>query len=194
MEEYQKEMKRLTERILELMLGSQGLTFEDVNWLKPKTGCDKAQEILHLNSYPVCPKPERAMGMGPHTDSSLVTLLYPGSCTPLTPGLQVHEDGIGWVAVQPVPGAIMVNIGDLMQILTNGRFKSVRHRVVVSKTRHRFSVGYFYGPPSDVKISPLLIDDDHPPLYGPITWKEYLHLKSMHFDDALQVIKNGNAR
>ncbi|XP_061345301.1 gibberellin 3-beta-dioxygenase 3-like [Gastrolobium bilobum] len=189
MEEYQKEMKKSTERLVELMLGSLGLTSKDIEWLKPKTGCNKAQSLLHLNSYPACPEPDRAMGLGPHTDSSVVTVVYQSTCN----GLQVHGDGIGWMAVQPIPGALVVNVGDLMHILSNGQFKSPLHRAVVNKTRHRISVAYFYGPPKDVKISPLT-DHDHPPLYSPVTWKEYLGAKSMHFNNALELIKNNKNR
>ncbi|GMY35954.1 gibberellin 3-beta-dioxygenase 3-like [Fagus crenata] len=184
----QKEMKDLTERILGLTLVSLGLTREDVKWFKPKDRSKQAQALLHLNSYPICPDPSRAMGLGPHTDSSLLTLLYQSSTT----GLQVLRDNVGWVPVHPISGALVVNIGDLMHILSNGQFKSAMHQAVVSKTHHRISAAYFYGPPREVKISPLmkLIDRKHPPLYRPVTWKEYLDAKAMHFNKTLDLLRN----
>ncbi|PON49110.1 Oxoglutarate/iron-dependent dioxygenase, partial [Trema orientale] len=149
METYQKVMKGLAEEMVGLMLGSLGLTYKDTKWVKPKKGCGHAQGLLQLNSYPVCPDPTRAMGLAPHTDSSLLTLLYQSNSTS---GLQVHREGIGWVPVHPVNGALVVNVGDLMHILSNGRFESALHRAVVNETHHRVSVAYFYGPPKDVKI------------------------------------------
>ncbi|TKY54923.1 Gibberellin 3-beta-dioxygenase 1 [Spatholobus suberectus] len=184
MEECQKEMKESTERVMVLMLESLGLTPDDVKWFKSKTGCNKAQALFALNSYPACPEPNQAMGLGPHTDTSLLTVLYQSSCT----GLQVLGDGIGWIPVQPIPGALVVNVGDLLHILSNGRFKNILHRAVVNKTRHRISVAYIYGPPTDVKISPLT-DHDHPPLYSPVTWKEHVYAKSIHYNNALEFIK-----
>ncbi|XP_028950702.2 gibberellin 3-beta-dioxygenase 3-like [Malus domestica] len=182
MEEYQKEMKGLALKLIGLMLGSLGLNYEDVKWLKPKNS-SRPQTVLQLNSYPVCPDPTRAMGLAPHTDSSLLTLLNQSSIS----GLQVLVDGIRWVPAHPIPGALVVNVGDLMHILSNGQFKSAAHRAVVNEVHHRISMAYFYGPPMDVKISPL-IDHNHP-LYQPVTWKEYLDYKATHFEKALEVIR-----
>ncbi|KAK7265000.1 hypothetical protein RJT34_32616 [Clitoria ternatea] len=186
MEECQKEMKALTERVMELMLESLGLTVDDLKWFKPKTGSNKTQALLALNSYPICPEPERAMGLGPHRDTSMLTVLYQSSCR----GLQVFQDEMGWIPVQPVPGAIVINIGDLMHILSNGRFNNVLHRAMVNKTRHRVSFAYIYGPPSDELISPLpkLTNDNNPPLYSPVNWKDYIYSKQVHGNNALHAL------
>ncbi|XP_002514367.2 gibberellin 3-beta-dioxygenase 1 [Ricinus communis] len=188
MEACQKEMKGLSERIIGIMFKSLGLNEEDVKFLGLKDGSQYPQGALQLNSYPKCPDPDRAMGLAPHTDSSLITVLHQGGVS----GLQVFKEGIGWVSVSPVDDALVVNIGDLMHIISNGRFKCAQHQAVVNKTRHRISVAYFYGPPGDVKISPLmqLVDFDHPVLYCPVTWKEYLDAKAIYFDKALDFIKN----
>ncbi|OMO57974.1 Oxoglutarate/iron-dependent dioxygenase [Corchorus olitorius] len=85
------------------------------------------------------------------------------------------HDELGWTPVEPVEGALVVNAGDLMHILTNGRFKSLLHRAMVNNT------AYFYGRPKDAKVSPLkkLIeyDGNNPPLFHPVIWKEYLEAK-----------------
>ncbi|EXB76251.1 Gibberellin 3-beta-dioxygenase 3 [Morus notabilis] len=103
------------------------------------------------------------MGLAPHTDSSLLNCPLPKLRGP-------PKENIGWVPVHPVNDAL-VNLGDMMHIMTNGRFKSVVHRAVVNKTHHRVSVTYFYGPPKEEKISPLtqMINSDHPPLYRGVT-------------------------
>ncbi|XP_050375449.1 gibberellin 3-beta-dioxygenase 1-like [Argentina anserina] len=189
MEDYQKKMKGFCGKLLQLMLGSLGLDHEDVKWLKrPKKSSRSNPQVLQLNSYPVCPDPTRAIGLAPHTDSSIFTVLNQCSIS----GLQVLEEGIGWVLVHPIPGALVVNVGDLMHILSNGRFKTTMHRAVVNEEHHRISIAYFYGPPYDVKISPpmKLIDQDHPLLYRPVTWKEYLGIKGTHFNWALEKIRN----
>ncbi|XP_059638059.1 gibberellin 3-beta-dioxygenase 1-like [Cornus florida] len=185
MEEYQKEMKGLSEWMIGLMLNSLGLAHEEVKWFMSKF--KHSQSALQLNSYPVCPDPTHAMGLAPHTDSSLMTLVHQSN----TDGLQVLRDKVAWVNVPPVTGAFVVNVGDLLHIISNGRFKNALHRAVVNNAQHRVSIAYFYGPPKDVKISPLikLTDPDHPPLYRPVLWKDYLDAKAICFHKALDLIR-----
>nr|ALR74632.1 gibberellin biosynthesis-related protein GA3ox2 [Salvia miltiorrhiza] len=188
-EEYQKAMKKLAGRVMWLILGSLGVSEDDVKWASPKKdGFQGGCAALQLNSYPACPDPDRAMGLAAHTDSTILTILHQSN----TKGLQVlREGGKRWTTVPPQPGALVVHVGDLMHILSNGLYPSVLHRAVVNRTRHRFSVAYLYGPPSNVKISPLskLVDHYHPPLYRSITWTEYLGTKAKHFDKALTSVR-----
>ncbi|KAI3525091.1 hypothetical protein L1887_03763 [Cichorium endivia] len=182
-EEYKDEMNKLAQRLMYLMLGSLGVTMEDVKWAGSQASCP----ALQLNSYPACPDPDRAMGLAAHTDSTLLTILYQNN----TSGLQAHREGTGWVTVPPIPGALVVNVGDLLHILSNGLYPSVLHRAMVNRTQHRLSVAYLYGPPSNVQISPLskLTDQVHPPLYRPVTWSEYLGTKAKHFNKALSSVR-----
>ncbi|CAB4303224.1 unnamed protein product [Prunus armeniaca] len=186
-EEYEKEMKRLAGRLMWLMLGSLGISMEDVKWAGPKGDFRDASAALQLNSYPACPDPDRAMGLAAHTDSTLLTILYQNN----TSGLQVLREGTGWVTVPPLPGALVVNVGDLIHILSNGLYPSVLHRAVVNRSRHRLSIAYLYGPPDSVQISPLskLLGPSQPPLYRPITWNEYLGTKAKHFNKALSSVR-----
>lgn len=187
-ENYKKEMNKLAGRLMWLMLGSLGITEEDLKWVGPKGQPEGGSAVLQLNSYPACPDPERAMGLAAHTDSTILTILHQSN----TSGLQVlREGGSGWITVPPHPGALVVHVGDLMHMLSNGLYPSVLHRAVVNLTRRRLSIAYLYGPPSSVKISPLpkLVDNCHPPLYRAITWSEYLGTKAKHFDKALTSIR-----
>ncbi|XP_057464636.1 gibberellin 3-beta-dioxygenase 1-like [Actinidia eriantha] len=186
-EEYEKEMQELARKLIWLMLGSLGIAKEDVKWAGPKGDFKGAGAAIQMNSYPACPDPDRAMGLAAHTDSTLLTILYQNN----TSGLQVLRDGSGWVTVPPIPGALVVNIGDLLHILSNGSYPSVLHRAVVNRTQHRLSVAYLYGPPSNVQISPLskLVSPTHPPLYRPVTWTEYLGTKAKHFNKALSSVR-----
>lgn len=183
-EDYEKELQKLAGRLMWLILESLGISQEDVEWAGPNK---EAGAAIQLNSYPACPDPDRAMGLAAHTDSTLLTILYQNN----TSGLQVARDGFGWVTVPPVPGALVVNIGDLLHILSNGSYPSVLHRAVVNRMQHRLSVAYLYGPPSSVQISPLskLVDPTNPPLYRPVTWTEYLGTKAKHFNEALSSVR-----
>lgn len=183
-EEYENEMEKLAGRLMGLMLGSLGIAKEDVKWaVGPRSG----SSALQLNSYPACPDPDRAMGLAAHTDSTLLTILHQNN----TSGLQVFKEGNGWVTVPPLRGALVINVGDLLHILSNGLYPSVLHRAIVNRTRHRLSVAYLYGPPSGVKISPLskLVDQRNPQMYRPVTWSEHLGTKAKHFDKALSSVR-----
>ncbi|CAM8984710.1 unnamed protein product [Rhodiola kirilowii] len=189
---YEMEMKDLADRLMWLVLGSLGITMGDIKWSGAKGDFKGACAALQMNSYPACPDPDRAMGLAAHTDSSLLTILYQNKTT----GLQVlHEGHAGqdsrWVTVPPIPNAFVVNVGDLLHILSNGRYLSVLHRAMVNRTQHRLSLAYLYGPPPNVKISPVckLLSPTRPPLYRPITWSEYLGTKAKHFDKALSSIR-----
>ncbi|PPD69003.1 hypothetical protein GOBAR_DD34118 [Gossypium barbadense] len=187
-EEYKQEMKQLAGRLMCLMLGSLGITAkQDIKWAGPKSDFKEASAALQLNYYPACPDPDRAMGLAAHTDSTLLTILYQNS----TSGLQVLKEGVGWIKVSPVPDGLVINVGDLMHILSNGSYPSVLHRAMVNRTRHRLSIAYLYGPPSSVKISPhpKLVGPTHPPLYRPITWNEYLDTKAKYFNKALSWVR-----
>lgn len=180
-------MKKLAGKLIWLMLGSLGVTKKDVKWARPKRLLKEGREALQLNHYPACPDPDQAMGLAAHTDSSLFTILYQSN----TSGLQVLKEGVGWVTVPPVPGGLVVNVGDLLHILSNGLYPSVLHRAVVNRTKQRLSIAYLYGPPSSVPISPLakLVGPNQPPLYRPVTWNEYLGTKAKHFNEALSSVR-----
>ncbi|KAL1201796.1 Gibberellin 3-beta-dioxygenase 3 [Cardamine amara subsp. amara] len=189
MEEYQKAMKGLSRRLISMVMDSLGITHEDLGWLVPEiTGSrtESIQSFLQLNSYPVCPDPHLAMGLAPHTDSSLLTILYQGN----VPEIQVpEEEGSRWIGVEPIEGSLVVIMGDLSHIISNGRFKSTMHRAVVNKTHHRVSAAYFTGPPKNLQVGPLTDDKDHPPIYRRLIWEEYLAAKATHFNKALTLFR-----
>ncbi|KQJ89111.1 hypothetical protein BRADI_4g23540v3 [Brachypodium distachyon] len=99
-----------------------------------------------------------------------------------------------WVAVPAMPGAFVVNIGDLFNIVTNGRFHNVFHRAVVSRESHRVSLGYFLGPPAQALVAPLeeaLTLDRPKPAYRPVVWRDYMGLREKALfvgEDALKLI------
>ncbi|XP_057958677.1 gibberellin 3-beta-dioxygenase 1-like [Malania oleifera] len=184
MEDHQKKMKKLAKQILVLILDWLKISKEDINWL-----CDTSCTLaLQLNSYPSCPDPKHAMGLAPHTDTSLFTIIYQSHGS----GLQLYHDGVGWLTVSPVAGALIVNVGDILHILSNGRFLSVLHRAVVNRTQHRVSMAYFYSLPltSNVFPLPMLTNSrEKHPRYRSIMVKEYFDIKAKHLNDALSLIR-----
>ncbi|KAK4785428.1 hypothetical protein SAY86_002117 [Trapa natans] len=185
--EYDKEMKRLAGRIMWLILGSLGISEKEIRWVGSNRDFAEACAALQLNSYPPCPDPTRAMGLAAHTDSTIFTILHQSN----TSGLEVLRGSSGWVAVPPVPRALVINVGDLLQILSNGLYQSVLHRALVNGKHHRLSVAYLYGPPKGAQISPLpkLISPACPPIYRSVTWAEYLQEKAKHFNKALSSVR-----
>ncbi|KAA3458120.1 gibberellin 3-beta-dioxygenase 1-like [Gossypium australe] len=182
-ERYQEQMKVLAEKLTDIILESLAIFREDLNW-----DVGSPSTALQLNSYPPCPNPNRAMGLAPHTDTSFLTILHQGSIS----GLQIFKQGAGWISVLPVTGALVVNVGDLLHILTNARFPSVLHRAVLNQEgSHRLSVAYFYGLPVDCIVSPLLklLDSGENPRYRPVTVKEYVDIKSKNFEEPLTSIR-----
>ncbi|CAL9005025.1 unnamed protein product, partial [Prunus brigantina] len=79
------EMRRLGSRLMRLMLGSLGVSKEDIKWAAPKREFEYASAVLQLNSYPACPDPDRTMGLAQHTDSNLLSIVHQSN----TNGLQV---------------------------------------------------------------------------------------------------------
>ncbi|XP_050365669.1 uncharacterized protein LOC126784231 [Argentina anserina] len=186
MDDYQKEVKTLVDQLIRIIFKFLSISEEEVNWFDdPTTMCNAA---LQLNSYPPCPDPTRAVGLAPHSDSSLFTILHSR-----TEGLQIFKEGVGWIIVQPNPDALIVNLGDFLHILSNGRFVSVLHRAAVNQKYHRISVAYLCWPPMDFTVTPILskalADSGQAPKYRPVTLKEYRGLKAKHFQEAISIVK-----
>ncbi|CAO2186476.1 unnamed protein product [Urochloa humidicola] len=123
-----------------------------------------ASQMMTVNWYPACPEPELTLGMPAHSDYGLFTLLLQDKVE----GLQVMHDG-RWLTVDPIPGSFVVNVGDHLEIYSNGLYKSVLHRVRVNSTRPRISVASFHSLPAERVVGPApeLVDEaaGKPPRY-----------------------------
>ncbi|XP_023645270.1 1-aminocyclopropane-1-carboxylate oxidase homolog 4 [Capsella rubella] len=121
--EYSKEIMNLGELLFERLSEALGL---DSHHLKDM-GCAKSQYVAG-QYYPPCPQPDLTIGLNKHTDISFITILLQDNIG----GLQVLYDGQYWVDVTPVPGALVINIGDFLQLISNDKFKSAEHRVIAN--------------------------------------------------------------
>ncbi|XP_070051556.1 protein SRG1-like isoform X4 [Nicotiana tomentosiformis] len=92
-----------------------------------------------------------------------------------TEGLQVRKDGI-WVPVKPLPNALIVNIGDMMEIVSNGVYRSVEHRAVVNSNEVRLSVATFYTANLDSELGPAhsLIGPNNPAVFRRVPVEKYI--------------------
>ncbi|KAL6985343.1 iron ascorbate-dependent oxidoreductase [Sarracenia purpurea var. burkii] len=181
MEEYQKKVKTLAHRLMLMILKSLDVSEEEQKWAAMVESSES--HAFQLNYYPSCPDPNHAIGLAPHTDSLLLTVLHQSATT----GLQILRDEVGWVEVSPVAGALTVNVGDLLHIFSNAQFPTVRHRAVVNQTRHRISAAFFYAPPADSIVAPF--SKLRFPRYRSLTVKEYIGIKANNLDMALSSIR-----
>ncbi|KAL4812481.1 hypothetical protein BDW67DRAFT_178717 [Aspergillus spinulosporus] len=127
--------------------------------------------MLHYPSQPKDEDEKLNRGIGAHTDFGCITLLLQDEVD----GLQVLDAPSGqWLDVQPVPGAYVVNLGDLMMRMANDRYKSNIHRVINKSGRERYSIPFFFsGNPDHVcKCLPNCCKAGEQPKYPPITVEE----------------------
>ncbi|CAL5196829.1 unnamed protein product [Lathyrus oleraceus] len=176
--DYMSSVKKMGCEILELM--AEGLNIEEKNMLS-KLVTDKDSDcIFRLNHYPPCPESrlnnndnggENVIGFGEHTDPQIISLLRSNN----TSGFQICLKDKSWISVPSDHNSFFVNVGDSLQVMTNGRFKSVRHRVLTNGFKSRLSMIYFCGPSLSEKIAPLLclIKGNERLLYREFTWFEY---------------------
>ncbi|KAJ0961748.1 hypothetical protein J5N97_029576 [Dioscorea zingiberensis] len=108
-------------------------------------------QSVRMNYYPPCPHASKVLGLSPHSDAVGLTLLLQVN---QIQGLQIKKNG-GWMPIKPLPGAFIVNIGDILEILSNGKYKSIEHRAVINPKNERMSIAAFHNPRFDVPIGPI---------------------------------------
>ena len=144
-------MEELGQRTLAAMATGLGL---DEHWFRSGITADPTV-LFRIFRYP--PHPDGAAdrwGVGEHSDYGLLTLLAHDG----TPGLEVNVRG-AWVDVVPDPALIVCNLGDMLDRLTLGRYRSTAHRVRNVAGHDRISLPFFLDPSWDAVVEPLPLDD-----------------------------------
>jgi hypothetical protein len=133
---------------------------------------DKPMAQLRVLRYPPQPLPidPRHIGVGAHTDYECFTILASSA-----PGLQVRSSLGHWVAAPPLPGAFVINVGDILARWTNDVFLSTVHRVINSSGAQRFSLPFFFGANYNAEVRCLAScqSEQRPARYAPITAGEW---------------------
>jgi len=135
--------------------------------------------FLRLNYYPVPLTPASAsaghFGVGQHTDAGALTILLQDE----QPGLEVFRNN-AWHVVEPRSDALVINIGDIVQVWSNDHYFAALHRVVASAAKERFSIPFFLNPGYETDYAPVptMIDTARPARYRTINWGEFRRLRA----------------
>ncbi|KAI3831891.1 hypothetical protein MKX03_022263 [Papaver bracteatum] len=167
MESYSMELSKLGMTLLEYMgkaLKIEARVMEEL--------FEDGRQTMRINYYPPCPLPEHVISLAPHSDGSGLTILLQLN---EVDGLQIRKENM-WVPIKPLPNAFVVNIGDLLEIMSNGIYRSVEHRATVNSTKERLSVVTSHNPKMKSEIGPIssMITPEAPALFRTVAYEDYL--------------------
>lgn len=180
-EEYAIQVQRLSNQMLYLMA-------ENLSLNAPDRFVHMFGEISQsMHYYPPCPRPDLVIGLSSHTDGGGITILLQEDGVV---GLQVRKDG-DWIPVQPIPGGLVINIGDMVEVISNGKYKSIEHRAVANKEKDRISIAAFCNPEKEAEIGPSceLVNESNPLNYRNFKRSEYLESYFLEGKKAIEFAK-----
>ncbi|KAJ6674633.1 1-AMINOCYCLOPROPANE-1-CARBOXYLATE OXIDASE-LIKE [Salix viminalis] len=176
MKEFALKLEKLAEELLDLLCENLGL---EKGYLKKALYGSTGSPTFgtKVSNYPPCPKPDLVKGLRAHTDAGGIILLFQDD---KVSGLQLLKDG-QWIDVPPMRHSIVVNLGDQIEVITNGKYKSVEHRVIAQTDGARMSIASFYNPGSEAVIypAPALVEkeaEEKKKLYPKFVFDDYMKL------------------
>ncbi|WJX63276.1 hypothetical protein P8452_48186 [Trifolium repens] len=166
---YSAELEKLAIKIIELMANALAINPKELTEL-----FNIGTQNIRVNYYPPCPQPEKVIGLNTHSDGGGLTILHQINDIE---GLQIKKEG-QWIPVPPLANAFIVNIGDILEIMTNGIYQSVEHRATVNSEKERISLATFYGPSMQTVLGPTpsLVTPERPAQFGRISVADYYDL------------------
>ncbi|KAL6850384.1 hypothetical protein ACP4OV_021011 [Aristida adscensionis] len=130
-------------------------------------------QSMRVTYYPPCREAGEVLGLSPHTDATCLALLLHVNDVQ---GLQIRRGDGRWLAVDPLENAFVVSVGDILEILSNGRYKSIEHRAVVHPDKERISATMFHQPCQDTTVGPLpeLVKDGGEARYKSVGYMDFM--------------------
>ncbi|KAF2312539.1 hypothetical protein GH714_035003 [Hevea brasiliensis] len=147
---------------------------------------------FRINKYNFTPETVGSTGVQIHTDSGFLTILQDDENVG---GLEVMDKSGTFVVVDPEPGTLLVNLGDVATVWSNGRLCNVKHRVQCKEATIRVSIASFMlGPRAEAAVEALaeLVDSEHPRLYTSFSYEYYRKLRQstkLHAGEALELVR-----
>ncbi|KAF8733020.1 hypothetical protein HU200_015377 [Digitaria exilis] len=185
--EYTVSCGRIKDGILRAM--ARLLELDEDDCLIDELG-DRGSTYARFNYYPPCPRPDLVLGIRPHCDVGVLTLLLMDRDVA---GLQVLRDGT-WYGVPPVGHGygLLVNIGVSLEIMTNGIFRSPVHRAVTNSEQERISLAMFYAADLEKEIEPMaqLLDEKQPARYKRVKCRDLLAAHREYFARRERVVES----
>nr|ACU24032.1 unknown [Glycine max] len=174
MKKFALELEKLAEQLLDLLCENLGL---EKGYLKKVFYGSKGPNFgTKVSNYPPCPTPDLIKGLRAHTDAGGIILLFQDD---KVSGLQLLKDD-QWIDVPPMRHSIVINLGDQLEVITNGKYKSVMRRVIAQADDTRMSIASFYNPGDDAVISPApaLVKelDETSQVYPKFVFDDYMKL------------------
>ncbi|MFQ6665217.1 hypothetical protein Gotur_032016 [Gossypium turneri] len=144
-------------------------------YIKKEFKLEVGFDVSAMNLYPPSFQSKGSIGVPEHTDPGFFVSLIQDA----NGGLQMLTHKGNWVTVNIPQNAIFINLGDHLQILSNGKYKSHIHQVILDNNKvNRISMATLHGSSLDIFVAPAsrFIDESHPPAYRGMTYKESLEL------------------
>uniref|UniRef100_N1QTW6 Protein SRG1 n=1 Tax=Aegilops tauschii TaxID=37682 RepID=N1QTW6_AEGTA len=170
------ELRRVALQLMEAILEGLGLG-KDYQHEKFEQGL----QLMSVNCYPKESEGDTAIGLAPHSDYGFLTILFT-SCR----GLEVVDrNSNSWKVVQPLPHALHVHVGDHMEVLSNGRIKTVVHRAVLNPEEARISMASINGFAMHEKVSSAreLVNEQNPEKYTASSFNDFLNYLTSNLDN-----------
>ncbi|KAK1549401.1 hypothetical protein Q3G72_001547 [Acer saccharum] len=166
-ESYLFELQQLGRKLFEMIGKAMKIEVKEMEEM-----FEDGWQLVRMSYYPPCPQPELVMGIPPHSDASGITILNQVNGVN---GLQIKKDGV-WTPVSFLPDSLVVNIGDIIEIMSNGMYRSMEHRATVNSEKERISIAFFMSPKFEAEVGPStsLINPQNPPLFKRIGMQDYV--------------------
>ncbi|XP_052179374.1 protein SRG1-like [Diospyros lotus] len=167
LESYFLELQKLAMKLFGLL--AKALKIEETEM---KAIFEDGMQSTRLTYYPPCPQPDMVVGLTPHSDATGITILLQVNGVE---GLQIKRDGV-WIPVSFLPDAFVVNVGDILEILSNGLYNSIEHRAIVNSTKERISIAVFFNAKFEAELGPsaTLVSPENPPLFKRVGMGKYV--------------------